>query len=245
MSRWKAAGIHLAVTASVAILIGALLFGLWYPPPFFGACGADRLMVLMLAVALVLGPLLTLIVFKAGKWGMTFDLVAIACVQLLALGYGLEVTARSRPVFLVGAVDRYVVVASDMVTDADLAKGPQPDFRSRSWTGMRLAGARIPDEQARERLVEAAMAGRDIQNFPEYYVPYPAVATVLAARAKPLDALRARPGAASLIDGWLAASHRDPGSVAWLPLVARAHDLSMLLDRSTGAPLEALPIDPW
>lgn len=245
MSRWAAAGIHLGITAGIAILIGVLVFRLWYPPPYFGACGADRLMLLMLAIALVLGPLLTLIVFKAGKWGMTFDLAFIACVQVLAIAYGLQVTAKSRPVFLVGAVDRFIVVTSDMITDGDLAKGSQPEFRSRSWTGARLAGARIADEQARERLVEAAMGGRDIQNFPEYYVPYPVVARALATRGKSIDQLRARPDAAPLVDAWLAANHRDPDRLVWLPLVARAHDLSMVLDRDSGAPLEALPIDPW
>jgi hypothetical protein len=245
ISRWVAAGIHLCITAAVAIPIGVLLFGVWYPPPYFGACGADRLLLLMLGVALILGPLLTLIVFKAGKWGMTFDLAVIACVQLLALAYGLQVTAKSRPIFLVGAIDRFIVASSDMITDADLAKGSQPEFRSRSWTGARLAGARIADDKARERLVEAAMAGLDIQSFPEDYVPYDVVAGALAARGKSLDQLRARPGAASLVDAWLAASHREPDSVVWVPVVARTHDLAMLLDRNTGVPLQALQIDPW
>src|ERR1700742_1955795 len=43
MSRWQGAGIHVGITVVVAILVGTLLFGVWYPPPYFGAGGADHL----------------------------------------------------------------------------------------------------------------------------------------------------------------------------------------------------------
>ena len=36
----------------------------------------------------VVGPLLTLIVFRAGKPGMKFDLAVIGLVQVAALAYG-------------------------------------------------------------------------------------------------------------------------------------------------------------
>ncbi len=244
ISRWQAAGIHVGITVVVAILVSTLLFGIWYPPPYFGAGGADHLMIVLVSVDLTIGPLLTLIVFKSGKWGMRFDLWVIALLQVTALGYGLSVMAKSRPIFLVGNIDRFVLVPSNAIGDADIAKGHADEYRTRSWTGARLVGASIPDEAARQKLISAAFAGLDIENFPEYYVPYRDVAQELVKHAKPLETLRKRAGA-SIVDDWLARNHRDPASVVWLPVVSRAYDLSMLVDRSTGQPLQAFPIDPW
>src|SRR5690606_32812168 len=99
-----AALIHLGISAAVAAVASALLMGVWYPPPYFRAAGAERLLLLVVAVDVTLGPLLTLIVFKRGKPGLKFDLAAIGVAQLLALVYGFHVMLLSRPVFLVAAV---------------------------------------------------------------------------------------------------------------------------------------------
>ena len=245
MSRWQAAGIHVGISVLIGILVALLLFGVWYPPPYFVAGGADHLMLVLVSVDLVLGPLLTLVVFKAGKWGMKFDLFAIGVFQACALAYGLHVMAASRPVFLVGNLDRFVLVAANEIEDSDLAKGHGDEFRTRSWLGARLAGARIADEKARQELISAAILGKDIQNYPEYFVPYSTVTPELLRRAKPLDELRKRRGASPVIDGWLQKSGRQAADIVWLPVTARMADLSMLMDRASGEPLQALAIDPW
>jgi hypothetical protein len=43
---------------------------------------------IVIAVDLVLGPLLTLVVYKAGKSSLTFDLSCIAIFQIACLGGG-------------------------------------------------------------------------------------------------------------------------------------------------------------
>jgi hypothetical protein len=245
ISRWRAAGIHVGITVVVAILVGTLLFGIWYPPPYFGAGGADHLMLVLVLVDLAIGPLLTLIVFKPGKWGLKFDLWVIALLQVAALGYGLHVMAAARPIFLVGNLDRFVLVPSNAITDADLQKGHANAYRERSLTGARLVGARIPDEAARQKLISAALSGLDIESFPEYYVPYESVSNELLRHAKPLDTLLSRPGATPALDDWLARHHRDRASVVWVPVVSRVYDLSMLIDAKSGEPLRAFAIDPW
>jgi len=59
MSRWKAAAIHSSISIVVALAVGILLLGVWYPPPYFHAAGADQLILLLVGVDLVLGLLLT------------------------------------------------------------------------------------------------------------------------------------------------------------------------------------------
>jgi hypothetical protein len=247
MSRWKAASIHLSISILIGLVALALLFLVWYPQPYFDAAGGQQLVVLLLGVDLILGPLLTLIVYKAGKKSLRFDLSVIALVQATALAYGLHVIVQARPAFIVAAVDRFKLVAANELESADLQKGHLPQFRSLSWTGPRLVAARMPtDPEKRNALVFSGTAGKDIEKFPEYYVEYAEEAPSLLARAKPLEALRSKHAeAGTVLDQWLESNGYEAGDIAWLPLTARSTSLTMLLDARTGMPLDAVRIDPW
>jgi len=247
MSRWKAAGLHLSISIFIGIVTAILLFGVWYPPPYYRAAGADELMLLLVGVDLAVGPLLTLIVFRPGKWGLRFDLVAIGLLQTAALIYGMGVVLVSRPVFLVAVPDRFVLVAANEISDADLAQGGEPSFRSRSWTGPRLVAAQLPtDLKERNDLVFSGFAGRDLQNLPKYYCDYGKTASQLLANAQPLESLRKKkPESGPVIAHWLGKTGREAGSVAWLPLSARKNDMVVLIDARDASMLQVLPIDPW
>jgi hypothetical protein len=247
MSRWKAAAIHLSLSVCIGAVAGILFFGVWYPPPYFHAAGADELILLLVGVDLALGPLLTLIVFRSGKRGLKFDLAFIGLVQSIALIYGLSVVLISRPVFLVGAVDRFVLVAANEIADSDLAQGSEPLFRSRSWTGPVLVASTLPtDVKERNELVFSAFYGRDLPNIPKYYRHYEEAGQTLLLTAKPLRTLRDNNSQYfGQIERWLAKSGRSEASVVWVPLRARKTDLVMLLDARTAQPLQALSIDPW
>jgi hypothetical protein len=205
------------------------------------------LVLLLVGVDLVIGPLLTLIVFRPGKRGLQFDLVTIGLLQSAALVYGMSVVLESRPVFLVGVLDRFELVAANEITDADLAQGNRPEFRSRSWTGPRLAVAELPTNlKERNDLTTLALSGRDVQDMPKYFYEYASKGTTLLARAKPLESLRRQNQQfRAPISQWLNKSGRSDDTVAWLPIRARKADLVMLLDAHTAQPLGALAIDPW
>ena len=247
MSRWKAASIHLLISAVVGLISATLIFGVWYPPPYSSAMGAGELVVLLLGVNIVLGPLLTLVVFKSGKKYLRLDLAIIALAQACALVYGISVVVGARPVFIVGQIDRFVVVAANNLDPADLAKGSQPEFRSLPWTGPRLVGAQLPtDPKEAADLMYSSIAGKDIEKYPKYYVDYNRVSEALIKRAKPLNELyKKHPEAAKAVDAWLRKHQRDSAGVVWLPMIARRSDMTMLLDPATRQPLDALPIDSW
>jgi hypothetical protein len=194
-----------------------------------------------------MGPLLTAVVFRTGKPGLRFDLVVIGVLQTAAVACGLYVVLQSRPIFLVGAVDRLVLVAANQVTDADLAAASETTFRARSWTGPSLVAAVLPeDPKERSDLMDLAFAGKDIQNLPKYYRPYASEARDLLAKAKPLTQLRQKSEIdQAMVNAWLAKSGREESTVVWLPLQARKADLVMLVDAQSAIPLQALPIDPW
>jgi hypothetical protein len=246
MTRWKASGIHFAISASIGAVVASLLFFLWYPPPYFHAAGADELVLLLVGVDVVLGPLLTLIIFRAGKRGLKFDLTIIALAQSAALVYGMSVVLRTRPVFLCGYVDVFAIVSAYEIDPADQAKA-RPEFASLSWTGARLVGARMPqDLEAHNKLVLAAVGGKDLDTFPQYYVDYSEVADDLRKKARPLAQLRAKHSQnLALLDEWLKADGKTDNDVVWLPLRAPRDQLIMLMDAVTGQPIKPLAINPY
>ncbi len=101
MSRYKAASIHLAISIFVFSLFLALVFLIWYAYPFNHAQGVGKIVYIMAGVDVILGPLLTLFLFKSGKKGMMFDLIVVAGIQIGALGYGSYVIYSERPVYAV------------------------------------------------------------------------------------------------------------------------------------------------
>ena len=152
----------MCISACIAALALALFLGVWYQPPYFAAGGADELTLLLVGVDLCIGPLLTLIIFRSGKRGLKFDLTIIGVLQLAALIYGCHVVLQSRPVFLVGVIDRFVLVSANEILDSDLAEGKKPAFRKRSWAGPVLVLAEQPhDEKEKSDIAFSAMNGRD------------------------------------------------------------------------------------
>lgn len=247
MTRWKAAAIHLSISVGVGLAAAALIFGVWYPPPYSHAVGADQLIVLLLGVDVVLGPLLTLVVFKSGKKSLRFDLTVIALLQVCAFLYGMSVVVRARPAFIVGRVDRFVIVSANDLDDEDFAKAIDPQFRSAPWTGPKVIGVAPPtDAQQHNEVLFSSAGGKDLEKYPQHYTDYNVVAASMLKYAKPLgDLEKKKPEAtATITDVLLRRKLRDE-DVMWVPLDARRASMTMLLERSSGQPLQAIAVDPW
>ncbi|KRE88502.1 hypothetical protein ASG87_07860 [Frateuria sp. Soil773] len=248
MTRWKAAATHLAISLVLALLVGGLLYLLWFPPPYFVAAGASTLIMLLMGVDVGIGPLLTLLVFNPAKPRhlLRLDLLVIGVLQLAAFCYGAYVICQARPVFIVGAVDRLVVVAADQLTDTDLAKGSLPEFRRRSWSGPQLVGALPPQGGiASDMAMQAFTGGKDIDQLPAFYVPYGQVADQLMKRAKPLSQLRTTKQQREQLDELQARTPAKDRPLSYLPIERGDNDYTAIMSPVTKRPLAILPIDPW
>ncbi len=98
MTRLRAFLVHLSLSAAIVGCSFAIVFFVWYPQPYFEVVGAWYLIRILFIVDVVLGPLLTFIVFKAGKPGLRFDLTVIALVQVAALAMGPPSSIRNVPI---------------------------------------------------------------------------------------------------------------------------------------------------
>lgn len=244
---FKAFAIHLSISTLVAGLAAALVFLVWFPYPFRQISGGQSLFELLVAVDVVLGPLLTWVVFNRSKprSELVRDLAVIGFLQLVALVYGLWSVYQARPVYLVHEVDRFVVISAADVDPADLPKA-LPEFQRLPFSGVRLIGVRdSKDGQERLRSIELALSGKDVSMQPDYWQPLSdANRTVIRQRAKPLNVLMNRSDQdRESVTRWLAEGHRSAGELVYLPVTARTEVWTAVLDTQTLDIVGYVPID--
>jgi hypothetical protein len=240
ISRWQAAGTHLLICVAIAAAVLTLMLSVWYPRPLFEAAGGNDLLFIVVGVDVVIGPLLTLIVFKSGKRGMTLDLVLIGLAQLMALAYGVHAVALARPAFIVFVVDRFEVATVAELEPAELAAAKYPQFRAPPWSGPTLVAADMPVDPAEFRkVIVAALSGLDLQHFPRYYVPYKERTKQVLAKADTIARLRVtEPVTAQAVDAYLASSGTKEEAVRSLMLRTRFAWVAVLVDPKTAQPVK-------
>ena len=103
IARIKMAAFHLLCSAIVVGLVMSVIYLIWYPYPYYVFHSTLSATKLVVVVDLVLGPLLTLIVFNTAKplKELKRDLLIIVLVQVSALGWGIYITHSVRPLFAV------------------------------------------------------------------------------------------------------------------------------------------------
>jgi hypothetical protein len=243
-SRLKAAAVHLGISAAIIALVCTAMALTWYPWPIFLAAGGSGLLLLVLLCDVVLGPSLTLVVYKQGKPSLKFDLALIAIMQLAALGFGLYSMYWARPVYTLFVVDRFELVSAADLEPEQLALA-QPQFQDLSLRGPRLAAAQGPEDQdERERLMLAAISGIDLRHLPRYYVDYDRLRSQVLAKAQPLQRLNDFNDAGA-VRRMIAGLSRRADEVKFLPLTGKKSDLVALVDARTGDYIGAVDLKPW
>jgi hypothetical protein len=249
MSRLKAFSIHLSISAAIAASVVALMLLLWYAPPFFSALGGKHVLLILLGVDVTVGPLITLIIFNPlkSRKALTFDLSVIAILQSAALIFGLSVVFEARPVFVVFSKDSFDLVTANMLSKEDVAKAKYPIYRSLPLTGPVYVYSEMPgDIKERNELVWSAFSGKDLPQFPQYYMPYDQHSSAAGLAAKPIAELRKlNPECSAEIDNLIRASGRAESDVGYLPLRAKYHDQAVLVEKSNGKILAQLDVNPW
>lgn len=244
-TRWQAAAVHLLLSAAIAVAVLGVMFLLWYPRPYFTAAGGMTLLLLIVGVDVVIGPILTLIVYDPRKKYLALDLAVIATLQVLALAYGAWIMFQARPVYVAFAGDRFELVSANEIAAADLDKAPF-EYRSLPVTGPEIVGTKLPSNPFDlVNLGVASLMGGSIGLFPQYYVPYSTVASDVAAKAQPLTKLRQRHAAENAeIDAVMAKSGQPESALRFLPLQSKRASMTVFVD-ANGKVVDVAAIDPW
>lgn len=241
-ARIKAFSLHLTISALIALAVIAVVFYLWYPAPLHNAVGVTNIFLIILAVDVVLGPLLTLLVYKVGKKTLVMDLTVIAVLQVAALGYGLWTVAEGRPAWLVFAADRFDLVRILDIDERKLDQAPA-QYRKPSLLGPQWVAAVSPTDNSEKSdiLLESVFAGVDIAQRPNLYQPLELQKEAIQQRLLELSALPAINTAES-IEAVLA---KHPSADAWLPLRASNQDMVVLMRKDTAEVIAIVDLRPW
>ena len=116
LAKLKAWGIHLGISALIFLPLLWLLLFRWFPAPLFVTDGGWQGLRIMLGVDMVLGPLLTLMIFNPAKSRREtlFDFSCIGLIQAVALCFGAYSIEQKRPWTLAWYEGAFSAIARDV-----------------------------------------------------------------------------------------------------------------------------------
>lgn len=102
-TRLIAASLHFLASVLVISLCLSVVYFIWYPRPFYIIHSVFDAVKIALIVDLLLGPFLMLVIFNTSKPRSVLirDISIIILFQIAALSWGMHITYKMRPVFLV------------------------------------------------------------------------------------------------------------------------------------------------
>ena len=168
MTKLKVSLVHLSISIAAISIALVITIELYYPNIFFYLQSSFDAVKILILVDIILGPLITLIIFKPNKKGLKFDLYVIACLQISALAYGLNILYKERPIYLVYSADRFEVITS---SDIDLSRLANENLKPSPFSEVKVVNAKLPDDSRLREIIlfEALSGGKDVHLRPEHY----------------------------------------------------------------------------
>jgi hypothetical protein len=245
LQRSRAASLHFAICLVIGILVALLVFLLWYPSPFREIAGGRELFLIIIAVDIALGPLVTFAVFDRRKPGRELrrDLAVVVTLQLAGLAYGLHTVYQARPVVLALEKDRLRAVRVIDLEPQDLIKAP-PELANLPMFGILHVATRPVMSEEKVDAALQGLSGRDIGARPEFWLPASQAYPAWAAGGRPIAKLRAmHPTRSDEVDAAISATRLPESALKYLPIIARRIDYVMLIDGSSGRPVGFAALD--
>lgn len=170
-NRWQAFAVHIGISAVIFIALAAIIVFVWYPGFLFQTDGGWQGIRLVAGVDFVIGPVLTLIVYKLGKPRLKMDLTLIGLLQIACLTYGMWLVYQQRPLAVIYADERFYTMSEGTfaMNEMDIADIPMiNDGKKPVWIFVDLpeekeARSKMRINQLKEGLVHTRTAA---------YLPY-------------------------------------------------------------------------
>lgn len=242
MSRYRAALYHLSISLVVFVALAYVVLFIWFPDFFFAIDGGWEGMRIIIGVDLVLGPLLTLIVFKAGKPGLKFDLTLIGIFQAVCLAAGLYVIHAERPTFFVYYDRHFYSSSNDTFTDYGIEAPDYSQFDDASPAHVYVALPENPIEEADMRRV-LYNDGVPLWAYPKLYRPLDEHMSQVVEEGIAEERLRARDESGAL-DNWLARYGGEFADYAFLPIHSRYRDAFLGVRKADKSFVDILEVPP-
>lgn len=240
----KAALIHLLISAIIVAAFYLFVRNYWYPFPFFTVSGISTIILILVAVDVVLGPLLTFIVFNPKKPSLKFDLSIIAFIQLMAFGYGVYTIYEAHPLYVPYAIDRFTPINANEVSPL---KARVDELRKSKLTGPTLVYVEKPtDPEELSRVLMEALSGKpDIDARPEYYKPFEQFKKKVLGKGLDPELLFITESDKSKLSSFLKEHGKKTESYVFLALSGQAKDVLWVWDKNTEKSVDIIDVSPW
>lgn len=129
LSKGQAFSIHLALSLLIFSSLVLMMIVWWFPGKLFFLDGGWQGLKLVALIDLVLGPALTLLLYKPRKPKLLMDMSLIASIQFVALIYGFYATHQQRTVAVVYADGSFITLSAAAMNSAEtqlIGKERQP-----------------------------------------------------------------------------------------------------------------------
>ncbi|MFP6814558.1 MAG: hypothetical protein VB949_02660 [Pseudomonadales bacterium] len=143
-------------------MLAYLVVFVWYPDFFFTTDGGWQGIRIIAAVDLVLGPTLTLVVYKKGKPGLKTDLTLIGLFQAVCLFVGTYVVYEERPIIMVYSDGQFFSMAADAYRDVGVEI---PDLGRFPGVGPKWVALMVPDDVEAENTLRRAEGATSATNL--------------------------------------------------------------------------------
>jgi len=237
--RGKAFALHLTGSAVVISLFLLLLTQVWYPGPFFAMESTWEVIKVAVGVDLVIGPILTLIVFDYHKpiRLLRLDMTVIILLQLAALSWGIWSAYVAHPSYLVYSSGEFYTVDAG---ETDVSKVTVPSLATTMFSRPKTVFALPPkDEAEKAALFTAFLTGKqkDIPYLAERYRPLSEHMKVLLSRAdENARSLAANKKKMAVVNAWLKAHDGGMADYAFFTVFGRKNEGVVALHRDNGEP---------
>ena len=239
----KASLIHLALSIALVGLVVASLLFFFFPKIFINVSDFKEIATIIISVDLILGPILTFVVFQPNKKSLKFDLSVIASVQLAALVYGAYALFQVHPVYITFNVDRFTMVNA---RDANPEKSKYEEYKVSKLSTAKLAFAKMPNEQSKRiEITLAAAQGKDLDQWTEYYEPYEKNRDQILSKALNHQLLHNAADSDKEVFNFLEKHRAQLNNYAFFPLNTANKDAIIVLDKKSAQPIATINSDPW
>lgn len=223
-------------------LVGGLLLTMlwiWYPTPLANTTGILSIMLMLVSIDVIIGPILSLLVYKQGKKTLKFDLSCIIVLQVLALSYGVYSIAQARPAWIVFTLDRFELIRNNDVVLEDIIKVKE-QYKTTPWFGPKVVAAVRTGNRVHAQHEEFA-SGISLSQNPEKYHQLSVEQQKIKEKAHALSELYLF-NSKKDVDNQL---NQNSDLNAWLPLQGPANDKVVLLDTDNLSNLKIVDLRPW
>ena len=232
---------HLSISLLIALLVIGLVFFVWYPSPLAKAVGVTHISLMLIVIDVIIGPMLTLLIYKDGKKTLKIDLAVIILIQIAALSYGIYNIAQGRPVWIVQNGNRFELVRNNEIFGENLQQAKEK-YQYPSWLKPQFVATEFASnvQQRNDDMFADVLGGISIAQRPERYVDLNKAKEKIQRRAQKLELLQQYNNKKD-VEKILA---QYPQAIAFLPLKATAVDMTVLIGKH-GEVIKIVDLRPW